>query len=497
MSETELKFGVPEQAVRAIDGTLKRLGGSLVSIESRYFDTVDGRLAAAGVSLRLRKISGRWQQTLKAPGRHAVDRLEETVGRPGRWPAGGPPLDTSLHDGTHAGAALRSALKSPSSDPTPLLHVHTSWVKRRTVEVATGDGQVEIAFDRGEVRAAGRSRPICEVEYELKAGDPWVLIDSARAGIIAHGLWLSTLSKSARGDALAHQVERLQPVRARPPLLRTDMGTSALRRAVMTSCIDQVSANASLLAEGQVDDDVVHQLRVGLRRLRTAAKDLPSDGVEGPPPWEEPIITLFRRLGDYRDRSLVASSIGQRLALAGSPEPALARRIDAVEPVALMRSRDVQLALLDVLAEVLTSPADHEIDAEPPEARQAISIRLDQLHAHLEKGSRRFDRLRDEARHRVRKRLKRLRYLAELVGHLYADRSVQQYLARLRPAQDALGADLDFVVGHKLALERVEAGHERAWFNVGWLSAQRPQSLKRCSKALAKAALAKPFWTRG
>ena len=114
----------------------------------------------------------------------------------------------------------------------------------------------------------------------------------------------------------------------------------------------------------------------------------------------------------------------------------------------------------------------------------------------MKRAARRFDRFDTEERHRVRKRLKRLRYFAELVGPLFEARTVRRYLARLRPAQDALGTYIDLIVGIRFARERIEAGDERAWFNVGWLCAQLPRSMRRCREALADAASARPFWRR-
>ncbi len=493
MSETELKYGVPESAAPAIDASLRRLGGKLVSIESRYFDSNDGRLAAAGLSLRLRKSGGRWEQTVKAPGRHAADRLEETVPRPGRWDGAGPAIEPALHDGTRAGALMQSTLKGDDAGPAALVHVHTSRVKRRFAEIGSGTGRVEVAFDRGEVVAGDRSMPIREVEYELKAGEPQVLLDFARAGIVAHGMRLSTLSKAAHGDALARHAGRFAPVRARPPALQPDMDAAALRRAVMSTCIDQVSANASILAEGQLDDEVVHQLRIGLRRLRTAARELPREGESEPPPWDAPITELFHRLGEHRDRSIVAASVGHELAVAGSPEPSLEPPTDDVDPVALVRGRGVQLALLDVLGEAMAAGTSERDDGD---VHAAIATRLGTLHASMKKAAHRFDRLGDDERHRVRKRLKRLRYFAELIGPLHDPRAVRRYLAKLRPAQDALGAYIDLIVGIEFARERVAAGDERAWFNVGWLCAQLPRGVKRCRRALEDAAKARPFWRR-
>lgn len=499
MNETELKLEAPPSAIRAIDASLRGLGARNTSIDSRYHDTIDGRLAAARLSLRTRRTSGRWEQTVKAPGKHALDRLEETVPRPGLWGDEGPPVDPALHHGTPAGELLMAALRGADSAPTVPAYVHGSRVSRRSITLAANSARIEVAFDRGTIVAGDRSLPICEVEYELKDGDPRALIEFARAGIEAHGMWLSTLSKAARGDALAHRGGAFVATRARPPELRSSMSAAELRRAVLAACLDQVGANASVLAGGQVDDEVVHQLRVGLRRLRTAAREL--DGGDGQAGAEGALVCAFRALGDYRDRATVAASLRDELAAAGAPEPlplwpATATATATVDPVALLRDAGFQHALLDVVEAVMApaSPAVANGALKRSRSQAAIAARLTLLHAELEKAAKRFARLDEDDRHRVRKRLKRLRYLAELVAPLYAKRRVERYLDRLRPAQDELGAYVDHVVATRLAREAVAAGDTPAWFNVGWLSAQMPLDVERCRRALREASTARPFW---
>ena len=45
-------------------------------------------------------------------------------------------------------------------------------------------------------------------------------------------------------------------------------------RAVLRNALRQVLANASEVAEGSESPDVIHQAHVGLRRLRTALREL-------------------------------------------------------------------------------------------------------------------------------------------------------------------------------------------------------------------------------
>lgn len=45
-------------------------------------------------------------------------------------------------------------------------------VDRRTWQIAEGGADIELVLDRGWVRAGERQSPICEIELELKAGEP-------------------------------------------------------------------------------------------------------------------------------------------------------------------------------------------------------------------------------------------------------------------------------------------------------------------------------------
>ena len=123
-----------------------------------------------------------------------------------------------------------------------------------------------------------------------------------------------------------------------------------------------------------------------------------------------------------------------------------------------------------------------------------MSRRLERLHRRLQRDAKRFEQLDDGARHTVRKRLKRLRYLSELVAPLYRSGRVKRFLGMLEPAQDELGRYMDLVVATTLAHEVVGGGDARAWFNVGWLKAQLPHAVERCGKSLRGVVDADPFW---
>lgn len=351
MSEIELKLGVPEGSLAAVESALRRLGARSRPIESHYWDSADRRLAKAGLSLRLRKSAGRWEQTVKAAGASPVERLEETVSRPGRWDAGGPPPELWMFAGTAAGRLVDAALARRHGHAPALERVHSSLIGRRAARIEVGGADIEIALDRGALVAGDRSLPVCEFEAELKHGDVAALVDFAHGSVDAHGMWLSTIAKSTRGERLSGRADERRAVKARPARLRGSASGEEIFRAVMRSCLEQVLANASVLAEGEIDDEVVHQLRVGIRRMRTAWRELGEWRGPLAAEWEAPAADVFRALGDYRDRQTVAASMQPLLAAAGSPDPVLQPPgpSTSVDPVALARARPFQHALLDAL----------------------------------------------------------------------------------------------------------------------------------------------------
>ena len=115
-----------------------------------------------------------------------------------------------------------------------------------------------------------------------------------------------------------------------------------------------------------------------------------------------------------------------------------------------MQDTRFQAVLLDLLGFALQ---DDEGQHPHPHGRSARVSRhevVGNLHQRVDHAAQRFERLPLEDQHTARKRLKRLRYLAEFAGPLYARGAVKGYLAHLEPAQDALGKHIDIAV----AMER-------------------------------------------
>jgi len=135
-------------------------------------------------------------------------------------------------------------------------------------------------------------------------------------------------------------------------------------------------------------------------------------------------------------------------------------------------------------------------DLPEPTLTDRLAERLQDWHERVVRDAKRYAKIDDTARHRLRKRVKRLRYAAEFAAALFGRKAVQRYLKLLAPVQDSLGRYNDLCVG--LAVYQGAVGDDpRAWFAIGWLTARRDVLLGESVAALKVIAGAEPFWKRG
>ncbi|MDR6889687.1 MULTISPECIES: CYTH and CHAD domain-containing protein [Variovorax] len=528
LMEIEFKFHIPAGQLKAVEAAMRR--GTVVStrLQARYFDTTDQALAAQGIVLRLRKEGRRWVQTVKATGDNALHRLEHNVDLGAAAKSSAPAIDPQRHHGTPVGERLAKVLAQSGA---PLVERQSTDIVRLTRDVRTTGANaavVELALDVGKVVAhAGtpeqRESPVCELELELKRGDVQGLVALARRWSQQHGLWFSTVSKAERGARLLAKLEVVPAIKAEPPRFADEKDNQldgrTIQQAVVAACLAQMLPNASEIAAGSTDEEQIHQLRIGIRRLRTALRELAgldaSAGSFAAADWEPPLVEAFRALGTLRDREQVVKLAQPQLRGAGAPEfDPLAgdeAAAGAQSPGDVVRAPAFQSVLVSLIGFTATAGAGAENVQEngPQEpaplhagdARRFLRKRLQHLHKQVVRDGARFESLSTEDKHRTRKRLKRLRYLAEFVAPLFADAddgknsTAARYLKRLRPAQDALGEFNDEAVALKLYLEAA-VRDARAWFGVGWYSARHAAGAKACRKALGKIEKAPRFWAK-
>ncbi|OUL98624.1 CYTH and CHAD domain-containing protein [Variovorax sp. JS1663] len=499
MTEFELKFQVDPQHRAAVESAVARGRSRKERLQARYYDTADGALAARRIVLRIRREGRRWVQTAKAPGGNALHRHEHNVEIPIVRASETPLPRLDRHAGTPVGELIAQALEAAGQTPAEALLVplYGTDIRRTSREMRTGDARVELAFDRGEVRAGEHSHPVCELEIELKSGSPQSLLELARRWRMRYPLWLDTVSKAQRGERLARGVVHGEAVKAEAPALGKKASGPEVFRAVIGACLAQILPNASEVAAGSPDPEHVHQLRIGIRRLRTALREMADFAPAIDPAWEPALVNAFRALGRQRDREHLETTVQPQIEAVGGPPvdwPPLAEAEPAAADV--VRELPFQLVLIGLIAASLpeAQEAPEAAATEPAEpARKPLRARLAKLHRQVVRDGRHFEALEPEAQHRVRKRLKRLRYLGEFVAPMFGEDAAGRYLKALKPAQDALGTHNDAAVA--IDAYREAAGQDgRAWFAVGWLAARQPQSAQECRAALDEVAQARRFW---
>ncbi len=493
MTEFELKFEIPPARRHAVEAALRRGRVAQQRLQARYFDTPEGALAAQGVVLRLRKEGRLWVQTAKAPGSRPLERLEHNVALGAKAPSA---PELARHKGTPVGDALRQALKLQPGEAFPaLVQVYATDIVRLTRLVRARGALVELALDRGHITAGDRAVPVHELELELKQGPPAGAVALASNWCLQHGLWLSSVSKSLKGQRLAAGENFGAAAGASPPRFPRHAASREVAAAVVAACLDQVLANASDVAGGCTAEEHIHQLRVGLRRLRTALRELEPLAGNWGGPWEQPLTDAFRALGQHRDRDYLMHTLQKRIEAAGGPPLDWQGALGALPSAARsVHSPVFQQALLGLLGFVHGAPGEDAPAPEDTSPKKFLRKRLARLHRQVLARGRRFTDLPDAEQHALRKRLKRLRYLAEFAQTLFAKRKAAAYLAALKPLQDALGTYHDEVAA--LQVWQGLSGHDpRALFGAGWLSARRDMHVQACQQACDSfAKQARPFW---
>lgn len=489
--EIELKLHVPDEQAAAVERALSdRIRSTRTHLRAAYYDTPDHRLGQSGLAWRVRHEGHRWVQTLKASSADAdgMSREEHNVEITTRsWPT----ADPALHDGTPAGAQLAKALKAiaKAGEEPPAERFRTDVVRLERHLKSEG-GEVIFAYDVGHVTAGEARAPIRELEIELATGSPSLVIAQARRWTERYGLWIDTINKAQRGSLLADGATQAPVTKSITPELSAEMGLDAAVREMTRACLTQVLRNTAAIANDMYGPEHIHQARVGIRRLRTVVREFAEVAPAIDDTWDERLAEVFSHLGAARDRDVVSLMIPEIVAAGGPPITLPATM--ATDPVDVARDPALTLLLLEILefahGEPQPSPHDDEV-------LQVVAEQLRRLHKQGLREHERFAELSDDEQHTVRKRVKRLRYTAELTSSLFKGKKVREFLKAMEPAQDALGELNDISVACTTFAE-VSKEMPEAWFAVGYMASRRPEAVQACMKPLRKAADAPRYWRK-
>lgn len=170
----------------------------------------------------------------------------------------------------------------------------TRFIRQSGLVRLDGNGSAELCIDRGLIRAARRREAISEVELELKSGDARALLRFAAQ----LALPLAYESKAERGYRLAAGRARA-PRKWRMPELDAAGAPGAAFAALFSAALVQAGANAGEVLDSS-DPEYLHQMRVGLRRLRCALRAF-DPILQNTRPLKRRLSRLMPVLGAARD----------------------------------------------------------------------------------------------------------------------------------------------------------------------------------------------------
>jgi inorganic triphosphatase YgiF len=480
--------------------------------ESVYFDDKRRTLHRKGVSLRVRQIGERRIQTIKS--------LNGTGGliERGEWQAdvAGTRPDLSAV----AGTALQPLLPKLRNRLEPVFETRVS---RTAFPVRYGDSEIIVALDQGEIATEKARAPICEVELELKQGNPGDLFRLAEQIDGSVPLELSYASKSARGYALLEDADanfgKARDVHALP-----GMSVADVFRSISHDCLRHLVESRAGVARR--DAEALHQMRIAIRRFRTMLT-LFRDVVSGPgvESAKAELRWLRNQTAPARDLDVFIDEVMAPIRNQHPKEKAVVslhqhlrrRRLKAYgaarEAVLSSRFRKLMVQLA-----AWVEDGDWRIDADAlMRARQDAPIeshaaeRLSRLHRKVRKQAKRLREFDHERRHRLRVQVKKLRYAAEFLAGLAPDKKARKrakaLVAALKQMQDKLGGLNDIVVRKSLSAEiagkvgpgaaRKQSGRERifvAGLIAGHQEANIGRLLDEAVDGFAKFRKVKPFW---
>jgi triphosphatase len=427
----------------------------------RYFDTAGLDLWKHGFALRVRSNGAGHVQTLKGGG--------------------------SALAGLHRRTELEAEVASESPDPDlfarqlaealPRLARHGDTLhlaqepvfvnrsKRSSWMLGLPDGtQVEVAFDVGELQRGERSVQLRELELEVKEGDPARLFELAQQVHQLTPVRIENVSKAERGYALARE-DKPQAVKAQKVVLERKASLGDALGAILLNCLQQMQANEPAVKTGDVE--ALHQMRVGLRRLR-AALAMVQGMLALPEPLAGDIEWLAAELGDARNWDVFIESVLPGLPLEEAHQASLARvqaaareeaerhRARVRSAVASPRYTGLVLGLGGWVAskgwQQAGLPQDGGLSPDPlarKVARAAPQL-VQHASARVRKRARNYDLSRPESLHKVRIAAKKERYAREFFAALEHGKRATRRHDLLSDMQDELGEINDAFVAREL-----------------------------------------------
>lgn len=503
--ETELKLGCSDESVweeimsaEALVSVIVSGSENIQQLEARYFDTPSHALQKAQLAYRLRREGENWIATVKGGGSskgglHA--RLEWNVVVSSNEP------DIGVFAHTEIGERLQEVIGDEIVEP-----ILITFFERRMVDVVMPDSStIEVAADKGAIIAGEKTAPILEIELELKAGDPKTLFMLGAALSRELPLLPESDSKFYRGLLLAG-LSTVQQKKNPVPQVGTAKPVSEAISELLIDLIHHILTAQRAFLENPQLPELVHELRIGLRRLRSVME------------FAEP-LNVIKQYTWYQDE---LKKISQRLAALRELDVAYASWRQLQEHQSEERGSKVWLG--DVLAESrnqemekivsefnfgLTTPVllglwGELLDNEWPgsivsdsTAEKFVSNGLVNWIKKVRNGAESVVWSDVSDVHNFRLGIKKLRYVVEVMQPLLGDRaSIEEQLEKL---QDTLGNITDvrsteLLLKDLLRSKSSRAVHLEAGMLMGWQMREQLLLQKKANKNWKKFNRAAKKW---
>ncbi len=482
------------------------------SLDAAYYDTPDLQLQKRGVSLRVRKEGDRFIQTVKTGGAAAgaFDRHEwETV-----VPDLTPRPDWVM-DSTARGLLGHLA-------PDELTEICRTCIERETRVVGHPHGGeiaiIEIAVDRGTLEADDRTEPVAEVELELLKGNTQALYSLALTLHDIAPLQVEVRSKAERGYEL---FTGKPPPWHKAKKLRFSPGTTVEGgiAAVFESCFNHWMANEPATLDGS-DPEGLHQMRVGLRRTRSALtlfngvlQIMQAGWLKRECQW------ITRTLGSARNWDVFLDEVLAPLETNRPGDRSLAALRDQCERARVRNYETARDAIRSPRYTTLVLNFSRWLDEADWHASENTTRReildaplkayadtiIEQRYRKVVKRGRGLASATAVQRHKLRIAVKKMRYAAEFFSPLHGAKKTAEMIRELAVLQDTLG-DLNDLAVTERQLETViyqavaDPAHDDivkgVGLVVGWSTARAKRGEAQLLDEWQRFKQLKPFWKR-
>jgi inorganic triphosphatase YgiF len=491
--EIELKLALPTSHPASLakrlaqTPALARRKETQQHLHNVYYDTSEQILRQQRVALRIRRIGNeakpQWLQTLKMGG-----SSDSALSQRGEWEA---PVPSAELDAASLGTTPWSGIDPDGNIFRALAPCFVTSFERTSWLVRRRDGSVvEVALDVGQIVAGDKQTSICELEFELKAGEPAALFELAKQIAQTIAVLPLTINKSGRGYALA-QDGLDTPLRAQPPKLSSKLPLSETARRVLREMFCQFTTNLNALRSSD-ESEVVHQARVGWRRFRSAVRLFKPVFAGGELPSWQALKVMLSFLGELRDLDVARTDTLPPLADAYTAGDEQLTTAWQSMNLALMHAAQLQrkavryalqepavgvslLAIARWLAEApaVSALSESALKLQDESLRPWARRRIDKLHKQFKRA------LKDantstptdathvvNVQHQARIQAKRMRYSIETLDSLLPKKRAQHWLDQATSMQTRFGATRDLVQAVTL-VARLEVDRELVAFLRG------------------------------